>query len=55
MEEEKSLNQEVPLETIYRYTLKENAKLKAETEHLKSKIRRLENSIKAFKQWQKRW
>ncbi len=54
MEEEKSLNQEVPLETIYRYTLKENAKLKAETEHLKSKIRRLENSIKAFKQWQKK-
>ncbi len=54
MDEEKSLNQEVPLETIYRYTLKENVKLKDENEHLKSKIRKLENSITSFKKWQRK-
>ena len=54
MEEEKSLNQEVPLETIYRYTLQENARLKAENEQLESKIKKLENSITSFKKWQKK-
>ena len=54
MEEEKSLNQEVPLETIYRYTLQENARLKAENEQLESKIRKLENSITSFKKWQRK-
>ena len=47
MEEEKSLNQEVPLETIYRYTLQENARLKEENEQL-------ENSITSFKKWQRK-
>ena len=51
-EEEKSLNQEVPLETIYRYTLHENARLKAENEQLESKIKKLENSITSFKNCQ---
>ena len=54
MEEEKSLNQEVPLETIYRYTLQENARLKAENEQLESKIKKLENSITSFKKWQRK-
>lgn len=54
MEEEKSLNQEVPLETIHRYTLKENARLKAENERLESKIVMLERSISSFKKWQKK-
>ena len=54
MEEEKSLNQEVPLETIYRYTLQENARLKAENEQLASKIKKLENSITSFKKWQRK-
>ena len=54
MEEEKSLNQEVPLETIYRYTLLENARLKAENEQLESKIKKLENSITSFKKWQRK-
>ena len=53
-EEEKSLNQEVPLETIYRYTLQENARLKAENEQLESKIKKLENSITSFKKWQRK-
>ena len=53
-EEEKSLNQEVPLETIYRYTLQENARLKAENEQLESKIKKLENSIASFKKWQRK-
>ena len=54
MEEEKSLNQEVPLETIYRYTLQENARLKAENEQLENKIKKLENSITSFKKWQRK-
>ena len=54
MEEEKSLNQEVSLETIYRYTLQENARLKAENEQLESKIKKLENSITSFKKWQRK-
>ena len=54
MEEEKSLNQEIPLETIYRYTLQENARLKAENEQLESKIKKLENSITSFKKWQRK-
>ena len=54
MEEEKSLNQDVPLETIYRYTLQENARLKAENEQLENKIKKLENSITSFKKWQRK-
>ena len=53
-EEEKSLNQEVPLETIYRYTLQENARLKAENEQLENKIKKLENTITSFKKWQRK-
>ena len=51
-EEEKSLNQEVPMETIYRHTLQENARLKAENEQHESKIKKLENSIMSFKNCQ---
>lgn len=54
MEEEKSLNQEVPLETLYRHTLKENAMLKDEIALLESKIEKQENAIAAFKKWQRK-
>ena len=54
MEEEKSLNQEVPLETIYRHALRENARLNAEIARLESKVKKQEKAITAFKEWQRK-
>ena len=53
-EEEKSLNQEVPLETIYRNAIRENSRLNAEIARLEGIIQKQEKAITAFKKWQRK-
>ena len=47
-------NEDVPVETILRYTLKENVELKKKVLRLQDNISFLEKQIESFKKWQGR-
>lgn len=46
------INEEIPIETVYKHVLRENEKLKIEIDKLKAELEKKNKAIEDFKIWQ---